>query len=56
MKISLWMFLVMLFWMFIVSALVFGLYNLFRLPDEVAGPMLFLCIGMVISSTINYYK
>jgi len=42
--------------MFIVSGLVFGLYILLSLPDEVAGPMLFLCIGIVISTTINYYK
>ncbi|SVC79357.1 uncharacterized protein METZ01_LOCUS332211, partial [marine metagenome] len=25
-------------------------------PDEIAGPMLFICIGIVISSTMNYYK
>jgi len=47
---------VMLFWMFIISGLVFGLYTVFSIPDEIAAPMLFLCIGIVISSTINYYK
>ncbi len=56
MKITLWIFLVMLFWMFIISGLIFGLYTVFSIPDEIAGPMLFLCIGIVISSTINYYK
>jgi len=56
MKITLWMFIVMLFWMFLTSGLVFGLYTVFNMPDEVAGPMLFLGIGLAISSTINYYK
>ncbi|MEE3153006.1 MAG: hypothetical protein VX279_03390 [Candidatus Neomarinimicrobiota bacterium] len=56
MKITPWVFLVMLFWMFITSGLVFGLYTVFSIPDEIAGPMLFLCIGIVISSTMNYYK
>jgi len=56
MKITLWIFLVMLFWMFIISGLIFGLYTVFSIPDEIAGPMLFLSIGIVISSTINYYK
>ena len=56
MKITLKTFLVMLFWMFIISGLVFSLYTFFNIPDEIAGPMLFLCIGIVISSTINYYK
>jgi len=56
MKFSIRMFLVMLFWMFIISGLVFFFHRLFNIPDEIAGPMLFLCIGMVISSTINYYK
>ena len=45
MKITLWIFLVMVFWMSITSGLVFGLYTVFRIPDEIAGPMLFLCIG-----------
>ena len=56
MKITLWMFIIMLFWMFLASGLVFGLYTVFNIPDEVAGPMLFLGIGIAISSTINYYK
>ena len=56
MKITLWMFIVMLFWMLLTSGLVFGLYTVFNMPDEVAGPMLFLGIGLAISSTINYYK
>ena len=56
MKITLWMFIVMLFWMLLTSGLVFGLYTVFNMPDEVAGPMFFLGIGMAISSTINYYK
>ena len=56
MKIRLWILIVMLFWMFFTSSLVFGLYTVFNMPDEVAGPMLFLGIGIAISSTINYYK
>jgi len=56
MKITFWIFLVMLFWMFVISGLVFGLYSVFKMPDEIAGPMLFLGIGIIISSTINYYK
>jgi len=56
MKITPRVVIVMIFWMFIVTGIIFGINSLFEIPDEITGPTFFLCIGMVISSTINYYK
>jgi len=56
MKITLRAVIVMIFWMFIVTGIIFGINSLIEIPDEITGPAFFLCIGMVISSTINYYK
>ena len=56
MKITPRVIIVMIFWMFIVTGIIFGINSLIEIPDEITGPAFFLCIGMVISSTINYYK
>ena len=56
MKITPKIVIVMIFWMFIVTGFILGINSLFEIPDEVTGPAFFLSIGMVISSTINYYK
>ena len=55
-KFSLKIIIVMIFWMFVVTGIIFGIHTLINIPDEIAGPAFFLGIGMAISSTINYYK
>ena len=56
MKFSLKIIIVMVFWMSVVTGIIFGINSLIKLPDEITGPAFFLGIGMAISSTINYYK
>ncbi|MFL3013313.1 MAG: hypothetical protein ACJZ19_01960 [Candidatus Neomarinimicrobiota bacterium] len=56
MKITPRVFIVMIFWMFMVTGAILGINSLFEIPDEITGPAFFLCIGMAITSTINYYK
>jgi len=56
MKFTVWIFIVMIFWMFIASGIVFGLYLTFNIPEEIIGPGFFLIIGIVISTVMNYYK
>ncbi len=56
MKFSLKIIIVMIFWMSVVTAIIFGINTLISIPDEITGPAFFLGIGMAISSTINYYK
>ena len=56
MKFSLKIIIVMIFWMSVVTGIIFGINSLIKLPDEITGPAFFLGIGMAISSTINYYK
>ena len=55
-KFSLKIIIVMIFWMSVVTGIIFGINSLIKLPDEITGPEFFLGIGMAISSTINYYK
>ena len=55
-KFSLKIIAVMIFWMSVVTGIIFGINSLIKLPDEIPGPAFFLGIGMAISSTINYYK
>ena len=55
-KFSLKIFIVMIFWMSVVTGIIFGINTVLKLPDEITGPAFFLGIGMAISSTINYYK
>ena len=56
MKFSLKIIIVMIFWMSVVTGIIFGINTLINIPDEITGPAFFLGIGMAISSTINYYK
>ena len=56
MKFSLKIIIVMVFWMSVVTGIIFGINTLINIPDEITGPAFFLGIGMAISSTINYYK
>ena len=55
-KFSIKIIIVMIFWMSVVTGIIFGINSLIKLPDEITGPAFFLGIGMAISSTINYYK
>ena len=55
-KFSLKIIIVMIFWMSVVTGIIFGINTLISIPDEITGPAFFLGIGMAISSTINYYK
>ena len=55
-KFSLKIIVVMVFWMSVVTGIIFGINTLINIPDEITGPAFFLGIGMAISSTINYYK
>ena len=55
-KFSLKIIIVMIFWMSVVTGIIFGINSLIKLPDEITGPAFFLGIGMAISSTINYHK
>jgi len=47
---------VMIFWMTVITGVIFSMNAVFNIPDEIIGPAFFLSIGMTISSTINYYK
>ena len=55
-KFSIKIIIVMIFWMSVVTGIIFGINTLINIPDEITGPAFFLGIGMAISSTINYYK
>ena len=46
----------MIFWMTVITGVIFSMNAVFNIPDEIIGPAFFLSIGMTISSTINYYK
>lgn len=56
MNLSIWQWMVILFWMGTVSGIVIGLSFYFNLPDQIAGPLLFIAIGISVSGGINYYK
>ena len=55
-KFSFKIIIVMIFWMSVVTGIIFGINTLINIPDEITGPAFFLGIGLAISSTINYYK
>ncbi len=44
------------FWMGFAAFAVIMAYSIFDLPDEVAGVLYFISIGIAISSVLNYYK
>ncbi|MDP6401116.1 MAG: hypothetical protein QF835_06680 [Candidatus Marinimicrobia bacterium] len=47
---------VLILWMAVSAFLVVGSHKLFGLPDEVAGSLYFITIGITVSSVLNYYK
>jgi len=47
---------VLILWMAISAFLVIRSHKLFGLPDEVAGGLYFIAIGIAVSSVLNYYK
>ena len=47
---------VLILWMAVSAFLVISSHKLFGLPDEVAGSLYFITIGIVVSSVLNYYK
>ena len=56
MNLSIWKWLVILLWISVASGIVLGLSFYFDLPEQIAGPLLFITIGMSVSGGINYYK
>ena len=46
----------MFFWMAVAGAVVLGIYSWFNIPDEVAGILYFIGIGIAASSVLNYYR
>ncbi|HIB33298.1 MAG TPA: hypothetical protein EYO45_09400 [Candidatus Marinimicrobia bacterium] len=56
MNLSIWKWIVILFWMGMASGIVIGLYLFFNIPDEIAGPLLFIGIGIAVSTALNYYR
>ena len=47
---------VLILWMAISALLVISIHKLFSLPDEIAGGLYFITIGIAVSSVLNYYK
>ena len=47
---------VLILWMAISAFLVISIHKLFSLPDEIAGGLYFITIGIAVSSVLNYYK
>ena len=43
-------------WMGISAALVLWIYSMFNIPDEVAGVLYFIGIGMAATGVLNYYR
>ena len=56
MNLSIWKWIVILFWMGMASGIVIGLSLFFNIPDEIAGPLLFIGIGIAVSTALNYYR
>lgn len=46
----------MFLWMGIAASTVLGIYAFFNIPDEVAGVLYFISIGLAASSVLNYYR
>ena len=56
MNLSIWKWIVILFWMGMASGIGIGLYLFFNIPDEIAGSLLFIGIGIAVSTALNYYR
>lgn len=46
----------MFFWMGIAASVVLLIYSYFNIPDEVAGVLYFIAIGLAASGVLNYYR
>ena len=46
---------VMFFWMGIAASVVLLIYSYFNIPDEIAGILNFIAIGIAASGVLNYY-
>jgi len=46
----------MFLWMAVAGAIVLGIYSWLNIPDEVAGILYFIGIGVAASSVLNYYR
>jgi len=46
----------MFFWMGIAALVVLLIYSYFNIPDEVAGVLYFIAIGLAASGVLNYYR
>ena len=47
---------VMFFWMGIAASVVLLIYSYFNIPDELAGVLYFIAIGLATSGVLNYYR
>jgi|TARA_B100000029_G_scaffold239941_1_gene237108 hypothetical protein len=49
-------FTLMFLWMGIAASFVLLIYSYFNIPDEVAGVLYFIAIGVAASGVLNYYR
>jgi hypothetical protein len=43
-------------WMGISAAFVLWIYSMYNIPDEIAGILYFIAIGIAASGVLNYYR
>jgi len=43
-------------WMGVSAASVLWIYSLYNIPDEIAGILYFIMIGIAASGVLNYYR
>jgi tetrahydromethanopterin S-methyltransferase subunit C len=46
----------MFLWMGIAASVVLLIYSYFNIPDELAGVLYFIAIGLAASGVLNYYR
>ncbi|MBT6517820.1 MAG: hypothetical protein HOK59_08770 [Candidatus Marinimicrobia bacterium] len=46
----------MFLWMGIAASVVLLIYSYFNIPDEIAGVLYFIAIGLAASGVLNYYR
>jgi len=46
----------MFLWMGIAASVVLLIYSYFNIPDELAGVLYFIAIGLAASGALNYYR
>ncbi|MBT7277734.1 MAG: hypothetical protein HN830_04020 [Candidatus Marinimicrobia bacterium] len=49
-------FVMMFIWMGITAFIVIMSHSIFNIPDEIAGVLYFISIGLAISGVLNYYR